>query len=1462
MKKLLFLLASFIISLQINAQKITDRPHVVTASDGTPVTLYGCVIASDNSSWSKPGIYSFPSDKGYPFTSVAADVNVYGGGTIAGDEYFAIYYWEEGNLIQLPVTLTVYDVNTWKVNRAYSCSAITGIATDLAYDHHTQNIYGCFMNFDYSATQTFGRLEFDDKEKTYSSVEIAQFPERMMALTVAEDGTLYSIGSSGKLYTVNKTTGSVTVVGDTKTNTAQWGWQSACYDKATGKIFWSGNNDMYDQCLFEVDPSNAKTTMIANYSDHSYEQVIGMFIKQKFAEVKIPEKVANFGVEFNKSDLTGNLSFIMPDKYTDGSAITGGLSYKILLNGKEHITKACKPGETITQTVTVPTDDIYTIMVSAVADNVESEGSHLTTYIGNDTPNGVVSVLASLSENADGGYDVNLSWDESEGSVHGGYMDLSALGYTVVRYPGNVKVAENLKSTTFTDKMSKDYNGQFFYEVTVVCNGKVSEGTKSNSLKIGGNVKFPYNETFDTADSFNNFTVIDANNDGSTWQYGDGNVIYTYNSKNAADDYLVLPVMALRADRYYVLKFNASNTYPVEKVAAYVGTDGTAAALTECIVEPTEVTYRKTAELSGTFTPKADGRYYFAIKAVSDADRSSLYVDNITIEEKSANGPKAVTNLIAKAGEKGALNATVSFTTPTECMDGTPLTSIKSVRIKCDDNVIKEFKDVQKGTSYTFEHTEGVFEGLRKYSVEVSNENGYGKKAETSVYIGIDIPGKVLNLWASEDPDEEGTVILTWDAPAIGQHGGYVDPAGLTYIISKGAASHDIDNGNSTTYRDKLDVSGGRQVFEGYNVYADNDKGSGRNVWQTIVTVAGPSVIAPMNESLSGMHMKDPWVATMLVGEIGEASWIPVDGSGVKSDSQDRDGGLWIYKSLAANKQCRIESPKIDIRELSSPNVSFWLYSNSKDASVEVTVSSEFGQYKSLGTVVPVFGEGWQRFNFNLKEFSSSRFIRIGFTGCSMEGGDQLISLDNITVSEDIQNNLKVCDLVSPKRTAVGEKSVFDFAVRNTGNDVIKADDYMLELYKNDKLVTSEKGVDMPAGAYVKYSLTDIPTVSDKENNTYYIYVNYPADEMTEDNKTQEVTIALEYPSYPVVSSLKAQLDGGAVSLTWNAPDLSNISGTPTTESFETYEMFSIDNVGEWTLYDGDKCKTILISLGAEPLDYPHAGKEMSFQVFNSLHAGIPFASWTPKTGDQMIAAMKAVGNSNDDWIISPELNAKAQTISFYAKTGMNSPYIPELLEVLYSTTDKEISSFKQIDATLELDNVKEWNYYKFDLPEGAKYFALRCVSNDKFALLIDDITYIAKDAKEENLSLIGYNVYRDDVKLNAEPVLDITYIDGQLEYDKNYTYNVTAIYDKGESRYSEPCVVNTTGINEVIAQNAEVKAVNGGISINVAGPVSVYDVTGAKVYSGECMGSMTISLQQGSYIVNVNGKAHKISVR
>ena len=71
-----------------------------------------------------------------------------------------------------------------------------------------------------------------------------------------------------------------------------------------------------------------------------------------------------------------------------------------------------------------------------------------------------------------------------------------------------------------------------------------------------------------------------------------------------------------------------------------------------------------------------------------------------------------------------------------------------------------------------------------------------------------------------------------------------------------------------------------------------------------------------------------------------------------------------------------------------------------------------------------------------------------------------------------------------------------------------------------------------------------------------------------------------------------------------------------------------------------------------------------------------------------------------------------------------------------------------------------------------------------------------AVDHTRGDRSLMGYNVYRDDVQINANLVVPTQYMDVGLDIGV-YTYYVTAVYTLCESEPSNSVVVAVTGIEE-----------------------------------------------------------------
>jgi len=91
---------------------------------------------------------------------------------------------------------------------------------------------------------------------------------------------------------------------------------------------------------------------------------------------------------------------------------------------------------------------------------------------------------------------------------------------------------------------------------------------------------------------------------------------------------------------------------------------------------------------------------------------------------------------------------------------------------------------------------------------------------------------------------------------------------------------------------------------------------------------------------------------------------------------------------------------------------------------------------------------------------------------------------------------------------------------------------------------------------------------------------------------------------------------------------------------------------------------------------------------------------------------------------------------------------------------------------------------------------------------MVDDITYIPV-GDPAAFSINGYNVYRDGVLLNTEPVEENEYEDIDSG-DGDHTYHVTVLYSAGESQFSNAYSTNSTGVENISAEdNAPVRYYN-----------------------------------------------------
>lgn len=145
------------------------------------------------------------------------------------------------------------------------------------------------------------------------------------------------------------------------------------------------------------------------------------------------------------------------------------------------------------------------------------------------------------------------------------------------------------------------------------------------------------------------------------------------------------------------------------------------------------------------------------------------------------------------------------------------------------------------------------------------------------------------------------------------------------------------------------------------------------------------------------------------------------------------------------------------------------------------------------------------------------------------------------------------------------------------------------------------------------------------------------------------------------------------------------------------------------------------------------------------------------------------------------------------------------------------------------------------------------------------ELSWTEPAADAAGLSLMGFNIYRDNVKVNAEPVEDTRYTDHAAVGEHKYA--VTAVYDKGESRGSNVVSANITvsGVSDIVVGGARISVEGKDIIVEGAGgkTVMLYNIYGTMLFKNKVPDiAMIKTPSAATYIIVVDGEASKIVVR
>lgn len=1424
--------------------------------------LRGAVIYSD--SWSEGevmtwqhGMYTVPTTTDGQFETIKVDPNLRatGGATLANGKYYSIELYSKNMGISYESRLNTFDATTWELENQLQLEDIIQ-CFDMTYDATTGYIYGSIVK--YRTDENFFGIV---NPQTGATTKIKDLPTANLWTAVMADptGQIYAIDGGGTLLKVNKKTGEAVIVGNTGVKPLYV--TGATIDPRTGRCFWSVCNES-GGWLYELDLNTGAIVGSLNFPGN--EEVAGLYFNSPLAAGDAPAAVNGARLEFAESSLSGELKFTAPTTTFDGYTATGQLDYKVLVNGIQTATGTTAFGAETTVPLTMEAAGDYDVAVCTSNAAGESPYVVVSRWIGSDAPVPVGQAAAYYSDGR-----MTISWTAVTEGGHDGHIDPAALTYEIVRYPGAVVVAEAATGTSFEEQLTEpDELTVFYYTVTPVHDGVRGLPTETNRCPLGV-VVLPYSNGFASVEDFYAFSTIDVDNDGKGWGYdADWKTARAeYHSTNAKNDWLISPAFPAEAGKLYELRLSVaktnSNSNLLENLEVYLGTSADVAGMTEMIVGNTVVTtpyYTDEGNKTGgqvvtvKFKATETGRRYIGVRACTAADSYDLHVLSFNLSAGIfAGSPSAPAAISTIPDRDGALGNTITFTAPSTDNDGNALTALTAIELlDADGNVLDRKDNPTPGSECSFVRMEAEA-AYYTYGLRASNAVGQGETATFSAYAGVNVPTAPTSPTAVEDGNS-GVVTIAWEAPTTDCDGRQINPDLVTYdvteLITETRSIVENHSGLSYTYQAASTLQ--PQVFAMYSIYARTSAGiSTRRAMPEMLPVGAPYEL-PYVETFAGGYL---WHILGVETVKGNGDW-NVEEYG--SHSADGDNCYLAMQGSKTGDCASVATGKISLEGVPAAMLSFSYYGTNGGAStIDVEVNSGNG-FETEATFVTDAAQ-WQKARVDLTKYAG-KTIRIRFVGTVVS--NRSMAIDAIKIANAPDYDLAMTHISVPEKMVAGEAAEVKVVVSNAGRNAVS--DYQVELTMCGEAVRTLPGTAIGPDDAAEFTFSVTPGIASPSQLSFSARVVYAADGNADNDITGVVYSTLAYSNtYPAPTALTASPDVLNVTLNWNEPAAGGGAPIAITDDFESYEPWTFDGVGGWTLTDCDNSQ-----MGGLPgITLPEAvqGKVLPFFVFDSsyeaLDGAYPAHSGNKQMGSMYVYDKTTFNFTVDDWMISPELYGTAQTISFYACS--HAIYL-ETLEIYYSSTGTDVSDFTLLETCPNVP--AEWTRYTCDLPEGAKYFAIRCTSNFCMMLGIDDVTYTPAGAELETLTLTGYNVYRDGTKLNDAPLTSCAYTDA-VPSAGIYSYLVTAVYDKGESRPSEEAVAVVKGVDSGISgavAGFSVKAADGAIVIaGAAGRrVDVLTLDDRRVFGGVVTDGARIGVTRGIYVVKAGETTMKITVR
>lgn len=795
----------------------------------------------------------------------------------------------------------------------------------------------------------------------------------------------------------------------------------------------------------------------------------------------------------------------------------------------------------------------------------------------------------------------------------------------------------------------------------------------------------------------------------------------------------------------------------------------------------------------------------------------------------------------------------VTITIPTSDKLGNTGTPVTKVTLYRAASVYKTFTPQEGQTLISFNDTVPTNNKSYAYGVIAANRYGNSARVNKTIFVGQQKPQPPTNIKVFANLANHRKGSASWSAPTLDSDKKPLDPSVVTYdvyLLDFRSKRHQIASNLADT---TISFEWTEPGFDLFQVLVEGvtagGKSSAARSGQKIFL--GDSITSYDESWLDGRaHMP------LLQGvEKGNPSWYSTHENRYLCTGSDNDHGFFSGVAYTNGSKGVVMTNYLDLRKCENPNFTFSVFkfptNNQLDVEVMYMVDSTFTPLTKFN-VNDLPKQGWNVMNVNLnsvKDRMGQVVMRVTWIK-----GYQYFFADNFHIGNPIPSDLGIGYLQVPTTMKVGMPEKLTAHVWNYGADASSA--YSVNLHRNGKVVATKQMPSLKAFGGTEVEISDVLTEAYPDSlATYSMTLSMAGDVNSANDSTNCFTVPTSVSVLPPVRALVSN-SKASVDISWNVPDVSKLPVEPVVEDFEAYEPWQ-GKMGNWLNIDGDKLDVKGFNSNGQQM--PVTGKQAFFIYDCDVFSNI-FGIARPGSGHRFPISLYTVTNlPNNDWLISPELNGCSQVIELYSigYFTFRAPW-----EIHYSTTGRDTTDMKLLKA--DSYNLNNWKKFSYTLPEGTKYFALRAVhvgpGSQPPICCFDDFKYIPAGKGEG--SLIGYNIYCNGKLLNQSPIT-ATSFKAQKSPDGGTIYKVTAVYDRGESR---PVAIDiNNGVSSISNTAINVASGHGSILITTPDsmPCTVYSIQGMKVAEIRLSaGQNEIPVSEGIYIVTLNGKAYKLSVR